>query len=149
MVGVQYIMTTKADKNGVLVMTIGEKLKQLRQERSWSQAQLANKLNIHQKQISGYERSLHVPKTDVIVRIARIFNISLDYLVLDERDDFPAIKIGDRDLLRRLEEIDRLPEHDKVTIKEILDAFILKNQFQRLATTPGAHNVSAYKEDVS
>ncbi len=44
---------------------------------------------------------------------------------------------GNRDLLRRLEEIDRLSEHDKATIKEILDAFILKNQFQRLAISPG------------
>lgn len=124
-------------------MSIGNKLKQLRQERGWSQAQLAKKLDVHQKQISGYERNLHVPKTDVIVKIARLFNISLDYLVQDERDDLPAVKIGDRDLLRRLEKIDRLSEHDKTTIKEILDAFILKNQFQRLASPQKAHSVSS------
>jgi transcriptional regulator with XRE-family HTH domain len=123
-------------------MPVGNKLKQLRQERGWSQAQLANKLDIHQKQISGYERNLHVPQTDVIIKMARLFNISLDYLVLDERDNLPVVKIGDRDLLQRLEEIDRLSEHDKATIKEIIDAFILKNQFQRLATTPGTRTVS-------
>jgi transcriptional regulator with XRE-family HTH domain len=108
-------------------MSIGNKIKQLRQERGWSQAQLARQLKVHQKQISGYERNLHEPKTDVVAKIARLFNISMDYLVLDERDDLPAVRIGDRELLRRLEEIDRLPECDKGTIKEIIDAFILKN----------------------
>lgn len=124
-------------------MSIGDKIKQLRQERGWSQAQLAKQLKIHQKQISGYERNLHEPKTDVVAKIARLFNITMDYLVLDERNDLPAVKIGNRELLQRLEEIDRLPEHDQGTIKEIIDAFILKNQFKRLATTPGAHSVSA------
>lgn len=123
-------------------MPIGDKIKQLRQERGWSQAQLANKIEVHQKQISGYERHLHIPKTDVVIKMARLFNTSLDYLVLDERDDLPSVKIGDRDLLRRLEEIDRLSDHDKATIKEILDAFILKNQFQRLATPTGAGEVT-------
>jgi transcriptional regulator with XRE-family HTH domain len=89
-------------------MPVGNKLKQLHQERGWSQAQLANKLDIHQKQISGYERNLHVPQTDVIIKMARLINISLDYLVLDERDNLPVVKIGDRDLLQRLKEIDRL-----------------------------------------
>lgn len=124
-------------------MNIGEKIKRLRQERNWSQAQLANRLEIHQKQISGYERNIHVPSTEVIIKIAKLLNISLDYLVFDEREDLPAVKIGDRELLRRLEEIERLSDHDKATIKEILDAFILKNQFQRLATTPGTHSISA------
>ncbi|RUM34338.1 MAG: hypothetical protein DSY58_08260 [Desulfobulbus sp.] len=39
-------------------MSIGDKIKQLRQERGWSQTQLANQLKIHQKQISGYGRNL-------------------------------------------------------------------------------------------
>jgi len=35
--------------------------------------------------------------------------------------------------LKRFEEIDKLSEKDKGTIKEILDTFILKNKFQSLA----------------
>ena len=121
-------------------MVIGEHIKRLRQEKGWSQAQLANKLNVHQKQISGYERNIHVPSTDVIIRTAKLFDVSLDYLVFEEREDALSVKIADRELLRRLEEVDKLSDHDKATIKEILDAFILKNQFQRLA---GAQNSQA------
>jgi len=43
------------------------------------------------------------------------------------------LNIKDRELLRRFEEIDKLSEKDKGTIKEILDTFILKNKFQSLA----------------
>jgi hypothetical protein len=35
--------------------------------------------------------------------------------------------------LRKFEEIDKLSKKDKGTIKEILDTFILKNNFQSLA----------------
>lgn len=124
-------------------MAIGEHIKRLRQEKGWSQAQLANKLNVHQKQISGYERNIHVPSTDVIIRAAKLFDVSLDYLVFEEREDALSVKIADRELLRRLEEVDKLSDHDKATIKEILDAFILKNQFQRLAGTQNTQSVAA------
>lgn len=124
-------------------MVIGEHIKRLRQEKGWSQAQLANKLNVHQKQISGYERNIHVPSTDVIIRTAKLFDVSLDYLVFEEREDALSVKIADRELLRRLEEVDKLSDHDKATIKEILDAFILKNQFQRLAGTQNTQPVAA------
>ena len=43
------------------------------------------------------------------------------------------MNIKDRELLRRFEEIDKLSEKDKGTIKETLDTFILKNKFQSLA----------------
>jgi len=39
----------------------------------------------------------------------------------------------DRELLRKFEEIDKLNQRDKGTIKEILDTFILKNKLQNLA----------------
>jgi len=56
--------------HGASEVNIGEKIKRLRQERNWSEAQLANRLDIHQKQISGYERNIHVPSTEVIIKIA-------------------------------------------------------------------------------
>ena len=34
-----------------------------------------------------------------------------------------------------MEEIDKLPEEDKTTIKAVLDSFILKSRFQQLVHT--------------
>ena len=114
-------------------MTLGERIKRLRQERGWSQTRLAQKLTVHQKQISGYERGVHVPSTELLIKMAETFNVSLDYLAFDNREDLRRVQIGDRDLLQRLEELDKFPEQDKATIKAVLDTFILKNRFQKLA----------------
>lgn len=114
-------------------MTLGERIKRLRLERGWSQTQLAGKLQVHQKQISGYERDVHVPSTEILIRIAEFFNVSLDYLAFDDRDDVRRVQIADRELVERLQALDQLSEQDRATVKGVLDAFILKHRFQRLA----------------
>lgn len=53
----------------------------------WSQAQLATKLAIHQKQVSGYECGVHVPQTELLIRIAETLAVSLDHLAFADRDD--------------------------------------------------------------
>lgn len=115
-------------------MTLGERIRRLRYERDWSQAQLGQKLGVHQKQISGYERDVHTPSTEVLIRIAELFDVSLDFLAFDDRPEASAgALIADRELVEKLADIDRLSERDKETVKAVLDTFILKNRFQRLA----------------
>lgn len=115
-------------------MSLGERLKRMRLERGWSQTQLAQKLKIHQKQISGYERGAHVPSTEILIRFAELYDCSLDYLAFDDRADTQAgTQIADRELLEKLRLVDRLSEEDKITVKAVLDSFILKDRFQKLA----------------
>ena len=115
-------------------MTLGERIRRLRHERDWSQTQLGQKLGVHQKQISGYERDVHTPSTEVLIRIAELFDVSLDFLSFDDRPDTSASsQIADRELVQKLAAIDRLSETDKETVKAVLDTFILQSRFQRLA----------------
>jgi transcriptional regulator with XRE-family HTH domain len=115
-------------------MTLGERIKRLRQERNWSQTQLAQKLGLHQKQLSGYERNIHTPSVEVLIRVAELLDVSLDYLAFENREDTrSANQIADRDLLSKMEEVDKLPDIDKNAIKAVLDSFILKSRFQQLA----------------
>ena len=114
-------------------MALGNRIKRLRQERGWSQTQLSKNLNVHQKQISGYERSIHAPSIDLLIKMAELFNVSLDYIAFDDREDMSRIQISDRELLQAVKEIDKLPAEDKDTIKAVLNTFIIKNQFQKLA----------------
>jgi transcriptional regulator with XRE-family HTH domain len=119
-------------------MAIKDRIKQLRQEKNWSQTQLAQKMEIHQKQVSAYERGRNVPSTEVLIKIAEIFNVSLDYLAFNAEGQSAKVNIKDRELLRRCEEVDKLSEKDKGLIKEIMDSFILKNKFQCLAVQKDA-----------
>ncbi len=114
-------------------MAIKDRIKQLRQEQSWSQAQLGSKMGCHQKQVSAYERGRNIPSTEVLMKLANIFDVSLDYLASEAQGKPAKVNIRDKELLRRLEDVDKLSEKDKGTILEILDTFIIKNKFQSLA----------------
>ncbi len=85
---------------------------------------------MHQKQVSAYERGANVPSTEVLIRLAEAFNVSLDYLAFEAKGQTAKINIQDRDLLRRFEALDSLSEQDKTLVKKILDLVILKNRFK-------------------
>ncbi len=70
-------------------------------------------MKIHQKQISAYERGRNTPSTEVLIKLADIFDVSLDYLAFEAEGQSAKVNIKDRELLRRFEEIDKLSEKDK------------------------------------
>ena len=61
--------------------TVAEKLVFLRRENKLTQAELAEKLNYSDKSVSKWERGEALPDVEVLVKISRLFNVSLDYLV--------------------------------------------------------------------
>ena len=116
-------------------MTTGERIHDLRMEKRWTQADLGKTLHVHQKQISMYERNLSQPSTEMLVRMAELFGVTLEYLAHDPvYGDAPKRKIHDRELLRRFETIDAFPEAYRSFAKEILDLLILRRRFRELTT---------------
>jgi repressor LexA len=61
-----------------------EKLKKLRKATKKTQAQIANLLNIKQTTYSGYENGTSEPSNDMLFTIARLFDVSIDYLLDNE-----------------------------------------------------------------
>lgn len=96
--------------------------------------ELGEKLGVHQKQVSAYERGVNLPSTEVLIKLAEVFNITLDYLAFEAKGSAAPLNIQDRELLRRFEEVDNLLEKEKNLAKEILDLVILKHRFQSLAS---------------
>lgn len=66
-------------------MIIGDKLKYLRNSNDLSQAELAKKLNISRSSIGMFESNARIPTTDTLVRYAQFFEVSLDYLLGNQR----------------------------------------------------------------
>lgn len=65
-------------------MTLGEKIQELRRRNAMSQDVLAEKLEVSRQAVSKWERDEAVPETDRIVRIAQLFSVSTDYLLMEE-----------------------------------------------------------------
>lgn len=68
-------------------MTFGEKLSKLRKENNYTQEQLAEVLEVTRQSVSKWESDIAYPETDKLIRIARLFNCSVDYLLKDECTD--------------------------------------------------------------
>ena len=73
-------------------MNITETLKNLRKEHNLTQGQLAERLNIGQATIAGYESGSREPKINILMAYADYFECSVDYLIGRE-DDFGNILI--------------------------------------------------------
>jgi transcriptional regulator with XRE-family HTH domain len=57
-------------------MSLGKKLKLLRKEKRWSQDDLADHAGIDGRQISRYENDRVVPSVEVVVKIAKAYDVA-------------------------------------------------------------------------
>lgn len=57
------------------------RIKQLREEQKWTQADLSNKLNCAISSIAMYEKEDRKPSLEVLVKLSEIFNCSIDYIL--------------------------------------------------------------------
>lgn len=64
-------------------MSFGEKLQDLRRRTGMSQDTLAERLDVSRQAVSKWERDETMPETEKLVRIAQLFDASLDELLLD------------------------------------------------------------------
>lgn len=65
-------------------MTFGEKIQKLRKEAGLSQEELSYQLGVSRQAISKWERDNGYPETEKIVRMSKIFHVTLDYLLNEE-----------------------------------------------------------------
>lgn len=69
------------------------RLRDLREDRDLSQAQVAALLGMKQPQYSRYERGLRDVPTDVLISLAKYYNTSTDYILGLTNDSTPYRQI--------------------------------------------------------
>ena len=67
------------------MVDFGNTLKMLRLKENMTQAQLAQKVGLTKSVISAYETGLRLPSYDILIHIAKIYDVSTDYLLGLER----------------------------------------------------------------
>lgn len=68
-------------------MNFGEKLKALRTSQKLTQQQLGDRIGVAKSVVSYYESGDRYPSYDVLVKIARIFHTTTDYLLDVAKDN--------------------------------------------------------------
>lgn len=70
----------------------GLRIRKLREQRKMSQEELGRRVGRSKPVISNYENNIKIPPLEVLVQIAAIFNVSLDYLVGIDKTEMISIE---------------------------------------------------------
>lgn len=77
-------------------MKISEMLKEKRKEYQLTQEQVAEKIFVSRKTISNWETEKTIPDIESVIRLAHLFDLSLDNLLLEGSDVVKNIKKQER-----------------------------------------------------
>ena len=65
---------------------LGKRIYELRVAFGWNQVQLADKLGVSKQTVSNWENENIQPSIEMLIRLAKLFNVSTDYMLGLERE---------------------------------------------------------------
>ena len=134
-------------------MSLARKIVDLRKERNLTQKELARIVGVHFSHMSRYERGISMPSVEVVKKIAQMFGVSIDYLLLDDSDTMIRAHLADQELLRQFQQISAMSEREKTAVKTILEGLIVKHQIEAMlgikSPQPQGDVPSAERTDLS
>jgi transcriptional regulator with XRE-family HTH domain len=78
---------------------IAERIKELRQERRLTQAELAKKIGLTRAGVNSWESSMSLPSIRYLVELAKFFHVSTDYMLgLSERTSIDVVGLSEEDI---------------------------------------------------
>lgn len=78
---------------------IAEKIKFLREQKKYTQAELAKKLGITRSSVNAWELGISVPSTQYLVELSNIFSVSTDYLLgVEKTSTIDLIGLTEKDI---------------------------------------------------
>jgi len=114
--------------------SLGERIFKLRKAAKLSQHQLAKQLDIHQKNISKYERNEYTPSALIVRDIAKVLGVTTDYLLFGPESGVKegVIHIKDRNLAQNLQELDNLDDETREVVIGMLKLAIRSSKAKKL-----------------
>jgi len=101
---------------------LGQRIKQLRKDKGWTQKELANRVGTSPAQLNKYEAGQNTPPLDKLVLFAEVLTTTADYLIAGNVSD--NMPISNTRLVQRLQLIDQFDADEKETVIKLLDGMI-------------------------
>jgi transcriptional regulator with XRE-family HTH domain len=114
-----------------MLKQFGENLKRLRTERGISQEEMAKKIKVHANHLSRYERGLSAPSIEVVEKMAKLLDVSIDELVFGSVSERMEKNIADRELLTIFQKVQKLEPQQLFAVKDFVSAYLLKADLQK------------------
>lgn len=109
-----------------------QRLRMLRKNKNLSQPELGQRAALHYTHIGRFERGSSRPSGDTLKRLADVLGVTSDYLLDGAATAAAKARFQDQELLKQFQEVEQLPDEDKIVVKKLLDAFLTKKQLQAL-----------------
>lgn len=97
---------------------LGEQIRNLRKSKKMTLSVMAERVGITTSAIAAYENGARTPSLDILIKIAKLFNVTIDYLI--GLDDDIKVSIND------------LSDNDKETVINLIETLRVKNSHQKL-----------------
>lgn len=68
------------------MILLGNKIKELRKQLKFTQTELASKVGVTKSTIAAYENNSRQPSYEVLIKLADVFKVSTDFLLLDKQE---------------------------------------------------------------
>ena len=71
-----------------------KRIRDLREDRDWTQQEIADILFINRRTYASYENGINSMTPETLIKLAKIHNVSIDYLLemTDEKKPYPRTK---------------------------------------------------------
>jgi len=112
--------------------TLGKRIHELRKKAELTQANLAKKIKISHTQMVRYESDSVLPQADILKNLADVFGTTIDYLVRGDKDQKAKEALKDSELLTQFQAVEQLSDKEKITIKDLIDAYIKRSRVQQI-----------------
>lgn len=101
---------------------IGKRIRERRLSKSWSQEELAEKLDLSVTYIGMIERGEKLPRLETFIKIVNVLDASADELLVDVVGNGYKLRLS-----RYADQISKLDEKERKRIYGIVDAFLQNN----------------------
>ena len=101
------------------MLNIGSKITELRKAKNWSQEDLAKEIGSSRVMIGKYERNDNAPSIEVLLKMAKAFDVTVDYIIGEGQ-----LSNYDKDVLKRIEDIEQLDDETRSKLFFLIDNII-------------------------
>ena len=101
------------------MLNIGSKIIKLRKAKNWSQEDLGKEIGSSRVMIGKYERNDNAPSIEVLLKMAKAFDVTVDYIIGEGQ-----LSTYDKDVLKRIEDIEQLDDETRNKLFFLIDNII-------------------------
>lgn len=103
---------------------LGDRIAELRNNKKLSQQDLADKIKISRAQMNRYENQAVQPPADVLNKLSKILDTTVDYLINGAMEAKAKAQLKDNKVLEQFKEVDGLPDTEKNLVLKVISALI-------------------------